>query len=157
MIIYKITNIKNGKFYIGKTTRTLELRFKEHCNGKDIFKMPIASAIKKYGKENFKIESLYTTNNLDDLNLKEIYFIDSFKPDYNVASGGQGGNLFEGKKHSQETKDLIRQKRIGKKDSLETREKKKLKSKNQALNLKYRSNIINRKSTGINTVKKEKK
>jgi predicted GIY-YIG superfamily endonuclease len=35
MIIYKITNVKNGKFYIGKTTRTLNTSFKEHCRGSD--------------------------------------------------------------------------------------------------------------------------
>ena len=35
MIIYKITNLKNDKFYIGKTTRNVEIRFKEHCNGKE--------------------------------------------------------------------------------------------------------------------------
>lgn len=126
MIIYKITNVKNGKFYIGKTTRTLNTRFKEHCRGSDSDKMPIAAAIKKYGKECFLIESIYSTDNLVDLNLKEDFFISVLKPDYNAAPGGQGGNLFGGQKHKESTKQILREKRIGIKDSLETKEKKRL-------------------------------
>lgn len=125
MIIYKITNLKNDKFYIGKTTRNVKIRFKEHCNGKEKTKMPISFAIQKYGKENFSIEIIYSTDNLNDLNLKEEYFINLLKPQYNVATGGQGGNLFEGKKHKEASKQLIRESRIGKKDSPETIEKKK--------------------------------
>ena len=29
--IYKITNDINNKIYVGKTSNTLEQRFKEHC------------------------------------------------------------------------------------------------------------------------------
>lgn len=126
MIIYKITNIKNGKFYIGKTTRTLNVRFREHCNGIECDKMPIAAAIKKYGKECFKIESIYTTNDLLDLNLKEDFFINIMNPDYNAAPGGQGGNIFGGRKHKDSSKQIIREKRIGTKDSIETKYKKKV-------------------------------
>jgi group I intron endonuclease len=126
MNIYKITNIKNGKFYIGKTTRTLDTRFKEHCRGSDPDKMPIAAAIKKYGKNCFQIESIYYTNDLVDLNIKEDFFINVLKPDYNAGPGGQGGNLFRGRKHKESTKQLMREKRIGKKDSIETKEKKRI-------------------------------
>ena len=30
-IVYKITNVLNGKIYIGITTRTLEERWQQHC------------------------------------------------------------------------------------------------------------------------------
>ena len=57
--IYKITNIKNSKFYIGKTNRTIEERFKEHCKDykkRDYEKRPLYTAMRKYGAENFSIE-----------------------------------------------------------------------------------------------------
>lgn len=58
-IIYKITNDINDKVYIGKTTLSIEERFKEHCldskrNVKE--KRPLYSAMRKYGQEHFKIE-----------------------------------------------------------------------------------------------------
>ena len=54
--IYKITNIKTGKVYIGKTTRSLNDRLQGHINSADKgdnFKL--SRAIRKYGEENFVI------------------------------------------------------------------------------------------------------
>ena len=53
--IYCITNLKNGKQYIGQTARTIEERFKEHCAGYGYSISLIYQAIKKYGKENFDL------------------------------------------------------------------------------------------------------
>jgi predicted GIY-YIG superfamily endonuclease len=47
MVVYKITNNVNGKTYIGKTSRSLEKRFSEHCSASNTAKMPTAEAIKK--------------------------------------------------------------------------------------------------------------
>ena len=59
--IYKITNLINNKIYIGKTNRTIEERFKEHCNEykkERSEKRPLYNAMNKYGIENFKIEQI---------------------------------------------------------------------------------------------------
>ena len=116
----------NGNSYVGKTTRSLKRRFYEHTLGQNKEKMPIVRAIQKYGKENFKIEVLFETNDLIELNLMEISLIGSLKPHYNVAPGGEGGALFLGKKHTESTKNLLREKKIGTKDTDETKQKKRL-------------------------------
>ena len=51
-IIYKITNLINGKVYIGKTTRTIEKRWQEHCYCKD--NDLLHNAIRKYAGGNKK-------------------------------------------------------------------------------------------------------
>lgn len=59
--IYKIVNKINGKIYIGKTLKTIQERFNEHCNDykKDRNeKRPLYSAMNKYGIENFYIEEV---------------------------------------------------------------------------------------------------
>lgn len=123
MFIYKITNLINGNFYIGKTTRTINIRFNEHCK-KPSKRMPITLAIQKYGKENFISEQLDVADCVKDLNAKEIYYISSLKPQYNVSPGGDGGVLREGYKHTEEIKKLLSDLRFGKKDSVETKNKK---------------------------------
>lgn len=55
--IYKITNLVNGKVYIGKTEETIEKRFRQHLSesNKDRCKnRPLYRAIRKYGKEILK-------------------------------------------------------------------------------------------------------
>ena len=49
MVVYKITNLVDGKCYVGKTKREIEQRFKEHQNANSC----IGEAIRKYGAENF--------------------------------------------------------------------------------------------------------
>ena len=105
MIIYCITNKINGKQYVGQTVRTAEERFKEHCRDK---KMYISKAIRKYGKENFIVETIDSALLIDDLNEKEIYWIDKFKTKkpngYNLCNGGD--NTF-GFNHRPESKILM--------------------------------------------------
>ena len=100
--IYKITNLINNKIYVGYTKKSLEERFKEHCSpkGKGAFKMPIVLAIKKYGKENFKIELLEENENDDYIHLeREEYWINKLdalnsKIGYNLAAGGNGAGFY---------------------------------------------------------------
>lgn len=60
----------------------------------------IKLAIKKYGKENFSNTILYKANTLEELNLAESFYIGLYKEIlgeklYNLASGGDGGNVFK--------------------------------------------------------------
>lgn len=90
-VIYKITNLINNKVYIGQTIRNINIRFKDHikyANNKKC-SMPIALAIKKYGKENFICEIIHYCNSQEELNEKESYFINL----YNSTNNKIGYNL----------------------------------------------------------------
>lgn len=79
-IIYKITNLINEKIYVGSTTYSIDSRFKEHIyDAENRAKSYFHKAIKKYGKENFKIEELFRVFNEEDLNYFEDLFIDQFE------------------------------------------------------------------------------
>jgi group I intron endonuclease len=94
-IIYKITNLVNGKMYAGQTTRSLGDRWAEHkrnaLNGVDY---PLYFAIRKYGVENFTVEKIDSVSSLEELNKREIFWIKELnsltKNDggYNVLKGG---------------------------------------------------------------------
>jgi len=93
MRIYKITNIITGKFYIGKTIRSLDERFYHHkyaAKNQDK-KTHLMSSMNKYGHDNFIIEELCTATNENELSSLEIEYISKLKPYYNKAPGGKGG------------------------------------------------------------------
>lgn len=91
-IIYKITNLINGKIYIGQTTMSLQKRWKAHRK-KGSNCVALARAIQKYGKQNFKVEQIDVACDLDELNYKEEYYIrlyDCIAPKgYNLCAGGK--------------------------------------------------------------------
>ena len=106
MIVYKITNLLDGKIYVGQTIRTLERRFKEHTEADSL----IGKAIRKFGIENFSSEILETCQTKNQLNEREIFWIEKLNcktPNgYNVKDGGSfqtkrskkiGGHLKLGK------------------------------------------------------------
>lgn len=73
--IYKITNDINQKIYIGKTERSIEERFKEHCREyrkERCEKRPLYAAMKKYGTEHFQVELVEETDNPEE---REQYWI----------------------------------------------------------------------------------
>ena len=100
--IYQIKNIVNGKFYIGKTEKTIKYRFSTHMsagkNPKDYFH----NAVKKYGRENFKIEIVKYVYDDDDINELEKHYIGWLKPQYNLKEGGEGG------RHTPQTIDKLK-------------------------------------------------
>lgn len=93
--IYKITNIKNNKIYIGKTNNTIEKRFQEHCQASKKVRnenRPLYKAMNKYGIENFKVE-LVEQCSPEVSSEREKYWIEyygSFKYGYNATLGGDG-------------------------------------------------------------------
>ena len=86
MIIYKVTNLINNKIYIGKK---VEDRKTYYGSG-----TAIKLAINKYGKKNFKKEILEKCNAKEELNKREIYWIEKlnskFPNGYNLTDGGEG-------------------------------------------------------------------
>jgi group I intron endonuclease len=89
MIIYKITNKVNGNFYIGKTTKTADERFKRHFYNHKKQNTYLYKAMRKYGFDEFQIEILEETINLNE---REIYWIKKLSPVYNMTLGGDGGD-----------------------------------------------------------------
>jgi len=97
MVIYKTTNIINNKIYIGQTCR--KERIDEYFGSG----VKISLALKKYGKESFKKEIIDTANSLDELNEKEIYWINFFESykdsvGYNIELGGKNKVVAESTK-----------------------------------------------------------
>lgn len=98
--IYLITNLINNKKYVGKTTQDIEKRWKEHI--KDSKKerceiRPLYRAIRKYGKDNFKIEELEKCNT-EALSDREQYWINklnTYTDGYNATLGGDGKILLD--------------------------------------------------------------
>lgn len=139
MIIYKITNKVNGKVYIGQTIRSLKSRWSHHCTDKRGYCCLLYNAIQKYGRENFTVEQIDSAISRDELDEKEIHWIqhhDSTDKNkgYNLMSGGHHHEFSEetkrklsesrrGRKLSEEHKRNISKANTGKRHSDETRKK----------------------------------
>ena len=100
IIIYKATNIKNGKIYIGLTTKTLEERIKHHKRDSLRMDTYFYRAIKKHGFDSFKWEVIdNSAKSIQELEDLEKYYIKKYncfnnkKVGYNSLSGGN--SLFE--------------------------------------------------------------
>ena len=107
MIIYKTTNLINGKFYIGQDGKSNP----NYLGSGTIFKL----ALKKYGRENFQKEIVEYCSTQKELNEREKYWIKETKAQelgYNIAEGGNGGNTYDEEtreKRKQENPDRYKQ------------------------------------------------
>jgi group I intron endonuclease len=126
LIIYKLKNKINDKIYIGQTIKKLSERISGHIKSDSY----VGRAIRKYGLESFDISIVDIAEDKNTLNEKEKYWIkfyDCKLPNgYNLASGGDGGNLSKFityKPRTEEVKNKIRKKLIGLHPSKETIEK----------------------------------
>jgi group I intron endonuclease len=96
--IYITTNLINGKKYIGQKKFDISNTWITYLgSGKHLKR-----AIIKYGKENFIREILSIAYSKEELNQLEIEYIKNHNATesndyYNIASGGDGGNLILGK------------------------------------------------------------
>jgi len=91
------TNKINNKVYIGQTIRTLKERKAQHVRDtKKGSELPFHCAIRKYSEENFTWETVYRTDNLQDLNEAEEYLIAEYNSrgkGYNVMYGGENRRM----------------------------------------------------------------
>ena len=87
MFVYKVTNLIDGKCYVGKTRRSLEERFKEHSKANS----GLGNAIRELGIEKFKIEVLEECTTPIELDKAEKRWIKKlnccFPNGYNFANG----------------------------------------------------------------------
>jgi|ERR1035437_602545 group I intron endonuclease len=106
MIIYKTTNLINDKIYVGKDA-TNDPKYL----GSGFI---LRRAIERYGKNNFKKETIEECNSLEELSQRELFWIDNLnstnkKIGYNIAKGGLGGDTFsnQSKKRKKEILEKI--------------------------------------------------
>lgn len=107
--IYKITNVLNGKVYIGQTKYAISKRFNEHKNDSKKLKLqkrPLYKDMNEYGIANFKIELIEQCS--DEIALKReeywIKYFKSFTNGYNSTMGGNGKKMFNHKEIAEELK-----------------------------------------------------
>ena len=87
--IYQIINKINGNRYIGQHKYEDESNPMEKYKGSGLL---LHKAYKKYGIENFETEILYKrVRDKATIDAMEIWVIEKYKPEYNIAKGGSGG------------------------------------------------------------------
>jgi group I intron endonuclease len=113
--IYKIVNTKNGKLYIGSSTK-IRRRWNTHKRLLRLGKhhsVPLQRAYDKYGKDSFDfilLERLAEDATSEEMYKREQYYLDTLKPfdrkGYNLVREAGGGKA--GTQHSEETRKKIR-------------------------------------------------
>ena len=99
MIIYKVTNLVNQKIYIGQSINSLDHRKNQHYKESKYHKNDTTyfhNALKKYSEKNFIWEILEEVSSLEELNSREIYWINYYQSTnkeigYNLKLGGNNG------------------------------------------------------------------
>lgn len=128
--IYRITNIKNGMSYIGKTGMNFGDRWSNHkslLNSGKHSNSHLQNAWNKYGESMFEFAVVESVTDPAVLNELEIKYISEYKSagiSYNIHDGGDGG-CNSGRHLSEETKRKIGEKNrinmLGRKASNDTK------------------------------------
>jgi group I intron endonuclease len=133
MYIYCITNLVNGKIYIGQHSGDLRRYLALNCQRaiagpRQNDKPHLYRAIRKYGPESFTISALVRPLDKLQTDSLEKFFIRTLESrnnqiGYNIAEGGTGGNTFEGRNPSFNSKEKMRLAQLGVPKSKEHRKK----------------------------------
>lgn len=137
--IYIIQNSINNHIYIGSSIN-IKKRFNSHVNLLNKNKhanLHLQAAWNKYGKENFVLLHVERISTPENRLIRENKWIKIHKPEYNNILVN-GNNYFF---HSDETKEKIRQKALGRKVSDETKNKIKETSKGRIISEETKQRI----------------
>ena len=132
MIVYRITNLINGKLYFGITKCKLRKRWNEHRYNSKHKNSHIYLAMRKYGIENFIIEIVKNCDSEYEMYELEKRLIAKYKSNnrlygYNNSTGGEISS--KGKKLSKEVRKKISEYQKNRKRKPHTKEAKKNMSK----------------------------
>lgn len=115
--VYAAVNRLNGNLYIGATRIGVGSRKDRHLKlARDGGKGYFHSAIRKYGPENFAFFTLHQVRTFEEALALEKRMITKYSPEYNLTAGGEGVLNY---KFGPESKERMRQAKLGKKLSLE--------------------------------------
>lgn len=113
--IYKITNLINGKCYIGQSVN-IKQRWKDHrtramSKGSEGFESHFYRSIRKYGLENFSFEILEECSK-EELNEKEKFYVSKYSSNqeefgYNLTAGGDSVGQKSKKLSDEELRNVI--------------------------------------------------
>jgi len=125
IVIYKITNILNGKIYVGQTVQDPKIRWRRHKNAAkdsngESYNLHLYCSMRKHGEHNFKFEIIEEHTNLNDANIAEIKYISNYnstnkKFGYNNQTGGRTNFTI-----TEETRKKLSDSHMGKKLSEES-------------------------------------
>lgn len=125
--VYKITNLRNGKGYIGITKHSAEKRWRRHLKDANKRKhLPLYAAILKYGEGAFSVRTLATVDTWDAAQGLEISFIKRYgthtstRNGYNMTWGGDGSL---GLKPNEEARKKMSMAQRGRRHTEETKRK----------------------------------
>jgi group I intron endonuclease len=96
MIVYLITNLINGKKYVGQTSETLNRRWTKHqSNARRENQQAICRAIRKYNAKSFRVEVISECDSKQTMDTAEKHFIEKYNSNnpkfgYNLTGGGEG-------------------------------------------------------------------
>lgn len=90
--VYKITDLKNGIFYIGSSTNIYfrwkrhlsQLKNNNHCN------LWLQKIYNRYGEKNLSFEVIEFCENMKE---REQYYLDTLKPKININKCSSGGDM----------------------------------------------------------------
>lgn len=120
--VYRVTNTLNGKVYVGKH-QTMDPNDGYLGSGRGI-----KAAIKAHGRQHFVKEVLFDFDTEAEMNAKEAEIVNedfvSRSDTYNGGVGGEGGAMFKGRRHSDETKRKLAE--LGKQRQVSDETRKKL-------------------------------
>jgi group I intron endonuclease len=119
MVVYLVTNKATGKQYVGQTVKHPKKRWWEHLywgtckNPKSRFGY-LHKAIQKYKPEAFVLEVLHQCSSKEEMDFVETFYISLLNTKapagYNLTDGGEGTH---GRVCSEETREKIRKKALG--------------------------------------------
>lgn len=95
MFVYLIQNSENGRCYIGKTARSVAVRWLEHLrHARNGYKDgPLYDDLRKFAASCFVVTTLFVAKNEADLNDAEERFIETYSAleSYNATPYARGG------------------------------------------------------------------